>query len=112
MLASLKDKARPNQIDKQLRRHMIWHRVARELLGLPATEPPYPDYISSSLVGPSDCEADVGPSHGQYRASPQLPQTPHLTTVGRRLNRDWQFFDLLVQEISATSRAGPGCRPS
>jgi hypothetical protein len=41
---------KPNQIDKQLRRHMIWHRVARELLGLPPTEPPYADYISSPLA--------------------------------------------------------------
>jgi hypothetical protein len=41
---------KPNQIDKQLRRHMIWHRVARELLGLPTAEPPYADYISSPLA--------------------------------------------------------------
>jgi hypothetical protein len=41
---------KPNQIDKQLRRHMIWHRVARELLGLPPAEPPYADYISSPLA--------------------------------------------------------------
>jgi Family of unknown function (DUF6492) len=40
----------PNQIDKQLPRHMIWHRVARELLGLPPAEPPYADYISSPLA--------------------------------------------------------------
>jgi Family of unknown function (DUF6492) len=39
-----------NQIDKQLRRHMIWHRVARELLGLPPAEPPFPDYISSPIA--------------------------------------------------------------
>jgi Family of unknown function (DUF6492) len=41
---------KPNQIDKRLPRHMIWHRVARELLGLPPTEPPYADYISSPLA--------------------------------------------------------------
>ena len=41
---------KPNQIDKQLTRHMIWHRVARELLGLPPAEPPYADYISSPLA--------------------------------------------------------------
>jgi hypothetical protein len=40
----------PNQIDKRLPRHMIWHRVARTLLGLPPAEPPYPDYISSLLA--------------------------------------------------------------
>jgi hypothetical protein len=41
---------KPNQIDKRLPRHMIWHRVARELLGLPPAEPPYADYISSPLA--------------------------------------------------------------
>jgi Family of unknown function (DUF6492) len=41
---------KPNQIDKRLSRHMTWHRVARELLGLPPAEPPYPDYIASPLA--------------------------------------------------------------
>jgi hypothetical protein len=41
---------KPNQIDKRLPRHMIWHRVARALLGLPPAEPPYPDYISSPIA--------------------------------------------------------------
>jgi hypothetical protein len=40
----------PGQIDRRLSRHMIWHRVARALLGLPHTEPPYPDYISSPIA--------------------------------------------------------------
>jgi Family of unknown function (DUF6492) len=40
----------PGQIDKRLPRHMIWHRVARALLGLPPAEPPYPDYISSLVA--------------------------------------------------------------
>lgn len=39
-----------DHIDTQLPRHMTWHRVARTLLGLPAAEPPYPDYISSPLA--------------------------------------------------------------
>ena len=37
----------PGHIDDQLPRHMIWHRIARALLGLPPAAPPYPDYISS-----------------------------------------------------------------
>jgi len=40
----------PDQIDSRLPRHLTWHRVARTLLGLPAAEPPYPDYISSPLA--------------------------------------------------------------
>ena len=41
---------KPNEIGERLPRHMIWHRVARELLGLPPAQPPYPDYISSPLA--------------------------------------------------------------
>jgi hypothetical protein len=41
---------KPNEIGKELSRHMTWHRVARELLDLPPAEPPYPDYISSPLA--------------------------------------------------------------
>ena len=40
----------PDQIDKRLPRHMVWHRVARKLLALPTAEPPFPDYISSPLA--------------------------------------------------------------
>jgi hypothetical protein len=41
---------KPDQIDGRLPRHVLWHRAARELLGLPAAEPPYPDYVSSLLA--------------------------------------------------------------
>ncbi len=41
---------KPKQIDERLPRHVAWHRVARVLLGLPPVEPPFTDYIPSSLV--------------------------------------------------------------
>jgi hypothetical protein len=40
----------PKEIDESLPRHMVWHRVARVLLGLPPVEPPFTNYIPSSLV--------------------------------------------------------------
>jgi hypothetical protein len=36
---------KPHDIDERLPRHMIWHRVARELLGLPEAHAPFHDYI-------------------------------------------------------------------
>ena len=42
--------SKPDEIDERLPRHMIWHRVARVLLGLPPAGPPYTDYISSLLA--------------------------------------------------------------
>jgi hypothetical protein len=41
---------KPDEVDERLPRHVIWHRVARSLLGLPSAEPPFPDYISSLLA--------------------------------------------------------------
>jgi hypothetical protein len=36
-----------NAVTWELERHVLWHQVARELLGLPpAPEPPLPDYVS------------------------------------------------------------------
>jgi len=40
---------KPDEIDERLPRHMIWHRVARTLLGLPPADPLYTDYVSSLL---------------------------------------------------------------
>jgi hypothetical protein len=40
----------PGTIGAELGRHMVWHRVARELLGLPPAQPPFADYISSPLA--------------------------------------------------------------
>lgn len=40
---------KPDAIDETLPRHVIWHRVARSLLGLPTPKPPYADYVSSLL---------------------------------------------------------------
>jgi hypothetical protein len=40
---------KPKEVDERLPRHMIWHRVARSLLGLPRAQPPYTDYVSSPL---------------------------------------------------------------
>ena len=36
---------KPGAIDERLPRHVIWHHVARRLLGLPPAEPPFADYI-------------------------------------------------------------------
>jgi hypothetical protein len=37
-------------VDDRLPHHVIWHNVARSLLGLPAAQPPLPDYIHMPSV--------------------------------------------------------------
>jgi hypothetical protein len=41
---------KPDAIDQRLPKHIIWHQVARALLGLKPAAPPYADYISSLLA--------------------------------------------------------------
>lgn len=41
---------KPDEVDGRLPRHVIWHRTARRLLGLPPAQPPYPDYVCSMLA--------------------------------------------------------------
>jgi hypothetical protein len=36
---------RTEEVDDRLPRHFLWHKTARELLGLPDARPPYPDYV-------------------------------------------------------------------
>src|SRR5262249_48437137 len=40
---------RVNEINETLPRHIVWHKVARALLGLPPAQLPYTDYVSSLL---------------------------------------------------------------
>jgi Family of unknown function (DUF6492) len=37
-------------VDENLPRHVIWHNLARRLLGVPPAQPPFPDYIHSPGV--------------------------------------------------------------
>lgn len=41
---------KPGAIDERLPRHVIWHHVARELLGLPPARPPFTDYICAPVA--------------------------------------------------------------
>ncbi|GIJ27062.1 hypothetical protein Vqi01_22240 [Micromonospora qiuiae] len=36
---------KPREIDARLPRHLLWHQVARNLLGLPPAKPPFTDYV-------------------------------------------------------------------
>lgn len=40
----------PDGVDDELPRHVLWHRGARQLLGLPAQSVPLPDYVSSLVA--------------------------------------------------------------
>jgi hypothetical protein len=82
---------KPNEIDKTRPRHVIWHRVARSLLGLPAAQPPYTDYISSLLAWDP---AIVRRLLEQVTATTGLPWA---TAIARELHfSEWTLYGVFV----------------
>ena len=85
---------KPDEIDERLPRHMIWHRVARALLGLPPAEPPYTDYISSLLAWDP---AIVRQMLARVTATTGRPWT---TAIARQLHfSEWTLYGVFVDDV-------------
>jgi Family of unknown function (DUF6492) len=85
---------KPRAIDKQLPRHMAWHRAARTLLGLPPAEAPYADYISAMLA----CDpAIVRRMLARVTTASGRPWTAAIT---RQLHfSEWTLYGVFVDEV-------------
>jgi Family of unknown function (DUF6492) len=89
----------PDKIVEQLPRHVIWQRVARALLGLPASNPPYDDYIASMLA--------VDPSIVRQMLSrvEAASGSPWPTVISRQVHfSEWTLYGVFVDEVIG----GPG----
>jgi hypothetical protein len=87
---------KPRAIDHRLPRHMIWHKTARALLGLPPDEPPYTDYISSMLAW--------DPKIVRRMLSRVTATTgrPWATAIAGQLHfSEWTLYGVFVDEIGA-----------
>jgi Family of unknown function (DUF6492) len=85
---------RPDEIDDKLPRHIIWHRVARALLGLPPADPPYTDYISSLLAWNP---AIVRRMLAQVADTTRRPWT---TAIAEQLHfSEWTLYGLFVDHV-------------
>ena len=85
---------KPDEIDERLPRHMIWHRVARALLGLPPAEPPYTDYISSLLAWDP---AIVRRMLARVTATTGRPWT---TAIAGQLHfSEWTLYGVFVDDV-------------
>jgi hypothetical protein len=85
---------KPGEIDERLPRHMIWHRTARALLGLPPAEPPYPDYVSSMLA----CDpAIIRQMLTRVMATTGHPWTTAL--AGRLHFSEWTLYGVFVDHV-------------
>ena len=86
--------SKPDEIDERRPRHMIWHRVARALLGLPPAEPPYTDYISSLLAWDP---AIVRRMLARVTATTGRPWT---TAIAGQLHfSEWTLYGVFVDDV-------------
>ena len=85
---------KPNEIDERLPRHVIWHRVARALLGLPPAEPPYTDYISSLLAW------DPAIVRRMLERVTATTGRPWPTAIAGQLHfSEWTLYGVFVDEV-------------
>ena len=83
-----------DEIDEQLPRHMIWHRVARALLGLPPADLPYTDYVSSLLAWDP---AIVRRMLARVTATTGRPWT---TAIAGQLHfSEWTLYGVFVDDV-------------
>jgi hypothetical protein len=89
---------KPDEIDEKLPRHVIWHRVARALLGLPPGDPPYTDYISSLLAW--------DPAIVRQMLSQVADTTcrPWATAIAGQLHfSEWTLYGVFVDDVIGAS---------
>ncbi|NUR30274.1 MAG: hypothetical protein HOV83_31220, partial [Catenulispora sp.] len=85
---------KPNDIDDRLPRHVLWHKAAREMLGLPAAPPPYHDYVSSILAWDPAILTEM------FARIEQTTGTSWATVVGSQLHfSEWTLYGVFVDEV-------------
>ncbi len=85
---------KPDEINQGRPRHMIWHQVARALLGLAPTDPPYPDYISSLMAwDPATVRRMLAKVAG-------IASRPWTTVIAGQLHfSEWTLYGVFVDHV-------------
>jgi Family of unknown function (DUF6492) len=84
----------PDKIVGQLPRHAIWQRISRVLLGVPASPPPYADYIAAMLA--------VDPAFVRQMLSRVTATSgrPWPTVIARQVHfSEWTLYGVFVDEV-------------
>lgn len=93
----------PGAVHDKMPRHVLWHRGARDLLGLPVTQPPMTDYVSSLLAW------DPAIVRALLARVQQTTGRRWTDAIGAQLHfSEWTLYGVFVDEVlgaSATSFA-------
>lgn len=85
---------KPDEINQERPRHMIWHRVARALLGLASADPPYTDYISSLMAW------DPATVRRMLAKVADTASRPWTTAIAGRLHfSEWTLYGVFVDHV-------------
>ncbi len=81
-------------VDDCLPRHMIWHRGARSMLGLPPGQPPYVDYIAAMIA------LDPRVVRQMLARITDVAKTHWTSAIASRLHfSEWTLYGVFVDEI-------------
>lgn len=85
---------KPRAIDGNLPRHVAWHRTARNLLGLPMSEPPYTDYIHALIA----CDPAI--VRQMLARVTAIAGRPWASVIAGQLDfSEWTLYGVFVDEI-------------
>jgi hypothetical protein len=91
---------KPDEVDDQLPRHVLWHRAARNLLGLPGAAPPLPDYVSSLVAW------DPALVRSMLQRVSQVTRLPWTDAVAAQLHfSEWTLYGVYVDSLRANKAA-------
>jgi hypothetical protein len=90
-------------VDESLPRHLRWHAVAHELLGLPPIPPPpLPDYVSSLNVWDRDIALRM------LRRMEQVTKRRWLEAVGPKLHfSEWTLYGVYADQLEGAQSVVP-----
>jgi hypothetical protein len=85
---------RPGAVDISLPRHMQWHTVARQLLGLPPAQFPAPDYVTSFCVWEPRVLRAMLTRIEQVAARSWMD-----AVTGQRTFSEWTLYGIFAEEV-------------
>jgi hypothetical protein len=85
----------PGGVHEGMPRYVLWHNIARALLGLPATaRPPLPDYVSAMLA------LDPAVARALLARVTEVTGRPWANAIGGQLRfSEWILYGVFVDEV-------------
>jgi hypothetical protein len=85
---------KPDEIDQRVPRHVTWHHNSRTLLGLPAAQPPFNDYVASMIACAPSLVREL------LERVETVTRRPWADAIGSQLHfSEWMLYGVFVDEV-------------